>query len=295
MSTYALWGFSSLLTCVTLFIIWWALFRVALELPGTDFNGQYLIPAGTTPAADGKPIEVKAFYMDEYEVTIGQYEKFVEATRGQDIRGLLPPRWDSEKTDFVPKDWSGIRTSLKNHSFYERVGEQLTRDHPIFNIDFADAYAYAKWAGKRLPTEAEWQRAASGNDNFRFPWGNEVDRKFTNTGVDMNPDKKKNTDAASVDGFRGPAKVNEFAKSIKDVSPFGVRYMGGNVSEWVETTPEIASKSSNDKYFVRGGNFNTAALVPNQNRIPQNPETRQPYLGFRCVSNSPTGKVLSPP
>lgn len=295
MSTYALYGFSAALTCVTIFIIWKVLFSVVLELPGTDFQDQCLVPAGTVPGAGGKTIEVKAFYMDKYEVTIGQYEKFVNATHGQDIRGLLPPGWEALKTDFEPHDWKGIVHSLKNHSFYERVGERLTRDHPIINIDYADAYAYAKWCGKRLPTEAEWQRAAAGDKNFRFPWGDEVERKYTNTGLDMNTDKKKDISAASVDGFRGPAKVNEFAKNINDVSPFGVRYMAGNVSEWVETTPEIAINTQSGRNYVRGGNFNTSALALNQTRIPLNPESRQPYLGLRCASDTPSGKVTSTP
>lgn len=294
-STYALYGFSAALTLVTLFIIYKVLFGVVLELPGTDFQGQCLIPAGTITLAGGQTLEVKAFYMDEYEVTIGQYEKFLEATRGQDIRGLLPPGWDTPKKDFEPDDWAKIVATLKNRTFYERVGERLSRDHPIFNIDYADAYAYAKWAGKRLPTEKEWQRAAAGNENFRFPWGNEVERKYTNTGLDMNHDKKKNISAASVDGFRGPSMVNEFAKSIRDTSPFGVRYLGGNVSEWVETSPDVSGKTDDSRHYVRGGNFNTSALVPNQSRIPQNPETRQPYLGLRCVSDAPVGKIVSPP
>jgi formylglycine-generating enzyme required for sulfatase activity len=294
-STYALYGFSAALTLVTLFIIWKVLFGVVLELPGTDFQNQCLIPAGKVTLPGGATVEVKAFYMDEMEVTIGQYEKFIEATRGQDIRGLLPPDWHVSKSSFEPDDWKKILISLKKRGFYERVGERLNRDHPIFNIDYADAYAYAKWAGKRLPKETEWQRAAAGNENVRFPWGNDVERKFTNTGLDMNNDKKKDISAASVDGFRGPAPVDQFEKSVRDVSPFGVRYLGGNVSEWVETSPEMSGKDADYRYYVRGGNFNTPVLVPNQSRVTQNAETRQPFIGLRCVSDSPIGKIVSPP
>lgn len=267
---------------------------VIVQIPGTVFNTQCRIPAGaiTTPVGE---IQVREFYMDENEITIGQYEQFIDATRGQKIQVLLPPGWTGSKADFVPREWHGILSSINNQSYYERVGERLTRDHPIFNIDYADAYAYAKWVGKRLPTEAEWQRAAAGNENYRFPWGNEVERQFTNTGVDMNTDVKRNIDAASVDGFRGPSKVNQFARNIKDISPFGVRYLGGNVSEWVETSPDIAANTKDGKNYIRGGNFNVTALVPNQNRIPMNPETRQPFLGFRCVSDSPMGQVLGAP
>ncbi|MDX2286153.1 MAG: SUMF1/EgtB/PvdO family nonheme iron enzyme [Bacteroidia bacterium] len=294
-STYALYGFSAGLTCLTLFIIWRVLFGVVLEEPAIDFQGQLRIPAGSITGAGGRTIEVKEFYIDEFEVTLGQYEKFVLATKGQDIRGLLPPGWTVTKETFEPDDWRGILKSIKNRTFYERVGERLTRNHPVFNIDYADAYAFAKWSGKRLPTEAEWVRASSGNGNFRFPWGEEVEQKFTNTGVDMNGNKAKQISPAGVDGFRGPSRVNEFKKDIRDVSPFGVRYMAGNVSEWVETTPEISNNTKAGMAYVRGGNFGTSALVPNSIRVPQNPEVRQAYLGLRCASDQPVGKVLNPP
>jgi formylglycine-generating enzyme required for sulfatase activity len=279
-------------TLATIFILWKVLFGVVLEAPASNFQGQAAIPAGIIKGPGGKEIEVKAFFIDEVEVTIGQFEKFILDTEGQDIRGLLPPGWEGTKTGFQPTDWAGILKSIRTNTFYPRVGEKLTRDHPVFNIDYADAYAYAKWAGKRLPTEAEWQRAASGDAHFTFPWGEDKDRNFTNTGLDMNDDEGKNIKAADVDGFRGPAKVNEFRKKIKDTSPYGVLYMGGNVSEWVEATPEIGEPRPGQR-IVRGGNFNTPSLVPNSYRIPQPENTAQPYIGLRCASDTLVGKQIN--
>jgi len=290
-SFYALIAGTIALTISTIFILYKVLFGVVLEVPATNFQGQALIPAGTVKAG-GKEIEVKAFYIDEYETTIGQYEKFLAAVEGQDTKPYLPPDWQGFKENFRPVDWDGMMKSVRTNTFYARVGEKLTRDHPVFNIDYADAYAYAKWAGKRLPSEAEWQRAAAGDEALPFPWGKETDRNFTNTGLDMNDDENKNIKAAGVDGFRGPAAVNAFRQKIKDTSPFGVKYLGGNVSEWVTALPEYGPLKDEQR-VVRGGNFNTPALVPNHYRVPQPENTAQPYIGFRCASDSLVGSKIN--
>jgi formylglycine-generating enzyme required for sulfatase activity len=290
-SFYALIGGTIALTISTIVILYKVLFGVVLEVPATNFQGQALIPTGTLQVA-GKEIEVRAFYIDEYETTIGQYEKFLAAVQGQDPKTYLPPDWTGFKENFRPVDWDGMMNSVRTNTFYARVGEKLTRDHPIFNIDYADAYAYAQWAGKRLPTELEWQRAAAGNEDFPFPWGKETDRNFTNTGLDMNNDENRNIKAAGVDGFRGPAPVNVFRNKIRDVSPFGIKYLAGNVSEWVQASPEIGPLKDGQR-IVRGGNFNTPALVPNSYRVPQPDNTAQPYIGLRCASDTLTGKQIN--
>jgi formylglycine-generating enzyme required for sulfatase activity len=290
-SFYALIGGTIAFTLSSIFILYKVLFGVVLEVPATNFQGQAFIPAGVVKVAD-KEIQVPAFYIDEYETTIGQYEKFLAAVEGQDPKLYLPPDWPGKKDNFRPTDWDGIMKSIRTNTFYEAVGEKLTRDHPIFNIDYADAYAYAKWAGKRLPTELEWQRAASGNEAFPFPWGKEADRNFTNSGLDMNNDEVRNIKAAGVDGFRGPAPVNLFRNKIRDVSPFGVKYLGGNVSEWVQASSELGPVRE-DQRIVRGGNFNTPSLVPNSYRIPQPDTTARPYIGFRCASDTLVGKQIN--
>lgn len=293
-SFYALIGGTIVLTISTIFILYKVLFGVVLEVPGTNFQGQALIPTGFIKGPGGKEIEVKAFYLDEYETTIGQYEKFLQAIEedGTDIKSLLPPGWSGHKENFRPVDWEGMMNSIRRGSFYARVGEKLTRDHPIFNIDYADAYAFAKWSGKRLPTEAEWQRAAAGNEFFTFPWGNEADRHFTNTGLDMNRDEEKKIEPGSVDGFRGPAPVNIMTKKVRDVSPFGIKYMAGNISEWVQASEEFG-KPREGQQIVRGGNFNTSPLVPNHFRIPQPDNTAQPFIGLRCASDELVGKQIN--
>lgn len=288
-STYALISGTVLFTLATIFILYQVLFNYLLDVPATNFDQQCLIPAGQVKTKSGDAVEVKAFYLDQHETTIGQYEKFLADMEGRSTKDFLPPGWVGTKDNFQPVDWENILTSIKRKTFYPRVGEKLTRDHPIFGIDYADAYAFAKWSGKRLPTEAEWQRASGGDDAHPFPWGTETNRNFTNTGLDMNDDEGRNISAAGVDGFRGPAKVNEFRREIKDTSPFGVKYMAGNVSEWAQPTPEFGPLKEGSKP-VRGGNFNTPALVPASFRIPQPDTAALPFIGLRCASDTLVGQ-----
>ncbi|MFQ5901773.1 MAG: formylglycine-generating enzyme family protein, partial [Thermodesulfobacteriota bacterium] len=91
-----------------------------------------------------RKISLPAFYIDKYEVTNKEYKEFV------DVMGHRPPdNWES-----------GIYPEVQD-------------DHPVIYVDWYDAYAYCAWRGKRLPTEAEWEKAARGTDGRRFPWGDE--------------------------------------------------------------------------------------------------------------------------
>jgi|GEM_PF-5916949 len=126
---------------------------------------------------------------------------------------------------FWPDDWETIiQNAPHSNHFYKNL--PITMDSPIFNVDFIDALAYAHSVGKRLLTESEWQRAAMGDDNRAYPWGNQKDPKRTNTGADFSGNGGK---AGVSDGFVGWAPVNDLTQ---DVSPFGVGGMAGNVSEW---------------------------------------------------------------
>ena len=119
-----------------------------------------LVPAGEfimgswTGDADEQPVHrvyVDAFLMDKDQVTVGQYARFLEATSHE-----------------VPPDWSIM--SRPQH-----------QNRPVANVDWVDADTYCRWAGKRLPTEAEWEKAARGTDGRIYPWGNELPTGFTGT------------------------------------------------------------------------------------------------------------------
>src|SRR5512147_2384869 len=132
--------------------------------PGKDGAPIVLIPAGPFPMGvppgdrDGgrdeyprHEVHLDAYYIDKYEVTNGRYLEFVKAT------GHRVPQNPKNPTRNL---WQG-----------DTLSESLV-DRPVVNVDWADADTYCKWAGKRLPTEAEWEKAAKGTSDRRFPWGN---------------------------------------------------------------------------------------------------------------------------
>lgn len=131
-------------------------------------------------------VHLKAYRIDKYLVTNAQYARFVAAT------GHRPP-----------SDW-------KNGKIQQGV-----LLNPVTLVNWYDASAYAKWAGKRLPSEAEWEKAARGTDGRRWPWGNEMDPARLNTYYNVG----------------SATNVTTYANGV---SPYGVYDMAGNVDEWVE-------------------------------------------------------------
>jgi iron(II)-dependent oxidoreductase len=131
-------------------------------------------------------VRLPEYRIDKYLVTNAQYARFLAES------GHRPP--STWKNGRIPD------------------GQLL---YPVTLVNWYDARAYAQWAGKRLPTEAEWEKAARGTDGRRWPWGNTMDPKRLNTYYNMGS-------ATNVDTFKN------------GVSPFGVFDMAGNVSEWVE-------------------------------------------------------------
>lgn len=128
---------------------------------------------------------LKGYYIDKYLVTNAQYARFIAATGHRP-----PPHWTNGK---IPP------------------GIEL---HPVTMVSWYDAQKYAKWAGKRLPTEAEWEKAARGNDGRRWPWGNNMDVDNLNT-------------------YYNIGSTTEVTRYKSGASPYGVMDMAGNVSQWI--------------------------------------------------------------
>ncbi len=187
-------------------------------------------------------IYVKAFYMDKYEVTNAQYQKFIDAT------GEPPPRHWTDGT-YLPEK----------------------ANFPVINVSWSDAKAYAAWAGKRLPTEEEWEKAARGVDGRIYPWGNELTQDSAATAEGI-----LRLYLSPRDLLRYAAPVNEFKG---DKSPYGVYDMAGNVMEWTDSWYEkgISRVVKGASWVHLGIRARSAALEGIK------PEGISHLLGFRCA------------
>lgn len=193
-------------------------------------------------------VDLDAYYIDRCEVTNAQFRLFMEASGHR-----APVYWDDENY---------------NHP-----------EQPVVGVTWHDAAAYAKWAGKRLPTEAEWEKAARGTDGRMYPWGNEWDSLKCNSNICADG----NQFTAPVASFRGGA------------SPYGVMDMAGNVWEWCadwygsnysrspRKNPRGADFSG--ERVLRGGSWCTTdhSYLRCANRNWFSPDFGFGDAGFRCA------------
>ncbi len=187
----------------------------------------------------GKIVEVAAFKIDTTEVTVASYVACVKAG-GCTTAGL---------TEYPDCPWDKMNRG----------------DHPVTCVDWDQAAAYCRWAQKRLPTEAEWEKAARGADGRRYAWGNQLDL----TKANLNGDG---------DGFRWGAPVGSFQAGA---SPYGALDMIGNVWEWVEDWYEPGKYRSlrSSAWKLAPKNARTSA------RYKSLPGDRSIHLGFRCAQS----------
>lgn len=203
-------------------------------------------------------VYLDAFEIDRYEVTNAQYWEFLDYMKKTNDHSKCFKGEPSGK-DHTPRFW---------HNEYYNVP-----DYPVVRIDWYDAYAYAAWAGKRLPTEAEWEKAARGLDGRKFPWGNEWDPARCNLSGDPKP-------VGSV----------ESGKSV-----YGCYDMAGSVHEWCADwyldTYYAEAPNKNPKgpdnglrRVIRGGSrFSQPFQVRTNTRKSERPDLFNVALGFRCV------------
>jgi sulfatase modifying factor 1 len=232
-------------------------------------GGEFEMGAEGEPAgADESPkhkVYLDSFYIGQYEVSNQQYHTFVKAT------GHKAPENEDPKYSI----WRG-QDMLEG-----------TNHLPVVNVTWEDAAAYCKWAGARLPTEAEWEKAARGTDGRTYPWGNEpVTGNRTNYSIE------------NVTFWEGPATLANVEMYDFGRSPYGAYEMAGNVWEWTQDWyDETYYKNSPDKNpagppggkdkVVRGGGWQSnAQTVRSANRHKQNPTDRRVYVGFRCAKDA---------
>jgi formylglycine-generating enzyme required for sulfatase activity len=238
-------------------------FKKEAEAQKSDDAPMVLVPAGEfwmgvdgmIGLDDERPrhkVWLDTFSMDVHEVTVGRYARFLAAT-GR------------------PTPW-----------MWETVNLEIHGNRPVIGVDWSDAEAFCKWVGKRLPTEAEWEKAARGIDERHFPWGNvQPTGNLANFALGAR--------------FSYSQVLMPVGQYDNGKSPYGIYNLAGNVWEWVqdwysgsyyEYSPERNPTGPEEGQFkvLRGGSWSDLPkYLLSYGRFKLLPTTRNSYTGFRCA------------
>jgi len=207
-----------------------------------------------------REVYLDSFWLDRTEVTVGEYKQFLNATHRSmhySLSGAAMPR-----------------TYFLSDKF---------RNYPIINVSWYDANDYCHWRGKRLPTEAEWEKAARGTDQRIYPWGNTWNEDQANS---------RETRFSSTAGSRSHF-TSEIGSYPGDISPYGALDMAGNVWEWVADwyTAYPGNHTPNEAYgqkyrVLRGGSWVSNSLsLTTVARDYLHPAVGYESVGFRCAKD----------
>ncbi|MGB8354842.1 MAG: SUMF1/EgtB/PvdO family nonheme iron enzyme [Chthoniobacteraceae bacterium] len=270
----AIWS-TVLVLVVLLFLALYSEGRQFIKHGERELDMQVQVPAGEFIYQNGEKVDLPAFSIDRYEVTIGEYAKFLHylESHPDEARKFDHPAQKPGKSH-VPGDWD---------TYYEPANSMLAKNRmvnsipidlncPVSGVDWWDAYAYAQWKGRRLPTEQEWEKAARGTDGRLYPWGNDFDANKCISVASHNY-------RAPVDAVSG------------DRSPYGVCDMAGNVAEWTGSLDPTGRHP-----VIRGGSYHSVDdtgrpdVMITQRLTELFPDDRSGYLGFRTAASEPATK-----
>ena len=240
--------------------------------------------------APAHEVRVESFWMDAREVTVAEFARFVEATGYQTDAEQFG--W-SGVFDRETGDWKRIDGADWRHP--EGPSSQAALNEPVCQVSWRDASEYARWAGKRLPNEAEWEYAARGGlSGKRYAWGDELrpnGKPVANWWQGEFPARD-----TGEDGFEGRAPVGSFA-----ANGYGLYDVAGNVWEWCDdwyagdyyaASPRAnpPGPSAGEERVIRGGSWMCAENFCSNYRVAARshatPDTGLDNLGFRCARDA---------
>jgi len=254
-SRLGFYGLAVVVLVVMAFAVVWHLRRPQPPVPV-----QAEIPAGEYLVGASRKVTLRAFSIDSTEISNWQYAQFVNWLR---LHPKEAGRYDHPDQpahqNHIPEGWAQL--------FPEKIrpdpqSANPNWELPVTKVSWWDAFAFANWTGRALPTEEEWEAAGRGTRGFLFPWGDEPDLERAHV--------KRNTETPGA--TNGPVAV----QLLKDASAFGVLGLCGNVSEWTATRPD-------GKTAVAKGNHYDSPLLSLDARATISTETHSPRLGFRTV------------
>lgn len=245
------------------------------------------IPAGSFIYQKNKRVNLPDYWISKHEVTIGQYAEFLRALKQTKPGAFDHPLQPKTKVSHTPENWNQYHAAAKAGTTFN--GEIVTLNTPVSQVDWWDAYAFAKWSHQRLPTEQEWEKAARGKDGFLYPWGNTPLPGAANLGDDYDPSPKGK--GGNIDGHNLWAPITRISK---DISPYGVCDMAGNVSEWTSGETRDGDWPTHPDFIdlkmpvVRGGHFGLpdSDHLLTDRRFPDSANEATLARGFRTASST---------